>query len=123
VMLFYYAFDIPDEMMSTICAVVMGIVGLLVIYRICQPLNALRCALLAGLSAAFAVCVLFFKDLFTLSTLDFAGMLLLVVFGVLAWPALNWAYRLWNRVAAFFSRRPGKHERAAAAGRGKPNAE
>ena len=34
VMLFYYAFNLPRDMMSTICAVTMGIVGIFVILRL-----------------------------------------------------------------------------------------
>lgn len=100
VLLFYIAFNLEQEMMSTICAVVMGIVGLLVIWRICQPLTPIRKVLIAGITVMFALCTIFLHDLFTLSPLDFSGMLLLVVFALLAWPTLNMAYRLWDRLMA-----------------------
>ena len=93
VLLFYIAFSLEQEMMSTICATVMGIVGLLVIWRICKPMTPIRKALCIGITGAFAFCTLFMKDLFTLSPLDFSGMLLLIVFALLAGPALNVAYK------------------------------
>ena len=99
VMLFYYAFRFEQGMMSTICALVMGIVGILVIVRISRPLTLIRKLLIAAVTVAFVFCAVFMKGLFTLSPLDFAGMLLLAVFALLAWPALRLAYRVqdWLR--------------------------
>ena len=94
VMLFYYAFHLPSAMMSTICAVTVGIVGILVIIRLCRPFTLLRKLLIAAVCVAFAFSAVFLKRLFTLSPLDFPGMLLLAVFALLAWPALNLAYKL-----------------------------
>ena len=97
VMLFYYAFKLPSEMMSTICAVTMGIVGILVIIRLCKPFTFLRKLLIAAVCIAFVFSAVFLKRLFTLSPLDFPGMLLLAVFALLAWPALNLACRMQAR--------------------------
>ena len=97
VMLFYYAFRLPSQMMSTICAVTVGIVGILVIVRLCRPFTFLRKLLIAAVCIAFAFSAVFLKRLFTLSPLDFSGMLLLAVFALLAWPALNLAYKLQAR--------------------------
>ena len=97
VLLFYYAFRLPSEMMSTICAVTIGIVGIFVIVRLCRPFTFLRKLLIAAVCIAFAFSAIFLKRLFTLSPLDFPGMLLLVVFGLLAWPALNLSYKLQAR--------------------------
>jgi len=98
VMLFYYAFDFEQSMMSTICAIVMGIVGILVIVRISKPLTLIRKLLIGAVAVAFTFCAVFMKGLFTLSPLDFAGMLLLVVFALLAWPTLRFAYRIQDKL-------------------------
>ena len=114
VLLFYYAFDLEQDMMSTICAIVMGVVGILVIRRICTPMTPIRRALLLGISVAFVFCAVVLKDLFTLSALDFAGMLLLVVFALLAWPALNLAYQIQDWLVARWQerKRRGRHVKA-----------
>ena len=104
VLLFYYAFDIETAMMSSICAITMGIVGILVIVRICKPWTLIRKGLIVVICAAFAAGVVFLRSLFTLSPLDFPGMLLLVVFALLAWPALNLFYRLWEALAAWVTK-------------------
>lgn len=111
VLLFYYAFHIEQDMMSTICAVIMGIVGILVIVRICRPFTLIRKLLIAAVSVAFAFSAVFLKELFTLSPLDFSGMLLLVVFALLAWPALQLAYRGQEALIARF---PLKRKRKTA---------
>lgn len=98
VLLFYYAFDIEPGMMSTICAVTMGIVGILVIVRICRPMTLIRKLLIAAVSIVFAFSAIFLKSLFTLSPLDFSGMLLLVTFALLAWPALQLAYQIQEKL-------------------------
>ena len=99
VMLFHYAFRFDSDMLGTICAITMGIVGICVIIRICKPFTFLRKLLVAAVCIAFAFCAIFMKGLFTLSPLDFSGMLLLAVFALLAWPTLRLLYRLQGKLA------------------------
>lgn len=89
VILFYLAFRVPEEEMSTICAVVMGVVGLLMVHRTSKPYNSLRKLLMIAISVGFALSVLFLKDLFTLAPLGFSGILVLAVFALLAPPTLK----------------------------------
>ena len=89
IMLFYLAFDLDDSAMSTICTGVMGVVGLMTVHRLCRPYNRLRRAMMIFLAAAYGVSFLFLRPLFNLAALDFAGWLVLAVFALLAWPAMN----------------------------------
>ena len=89
VMLFYLAAGLADGAVSTICAGVMGVVGLIMVCRTARPMNRFHIALLAGLSAGFAVCFLFLKMWFNLVPLDFLSCLVLAVFALLAWPAFR----------------------------------
>lgn len=115
VLLFYYAFKLETEMMSTICAIVMGIVGILVLWRMCVPRTPLRKALLACVTVGFALSAVFLKELFTLSPLDFSGMLLLVVFALLAWPTLKLAYSIQDALKKKLDgrKRRGRHSAKA----------
>ena len=88
VMLFYLAFHIKEDMLSTLCTGIMGIVGLLMVYQTSQPMNKLRKAMLIGLCAAFVVCYFFLPELFTLSALDKPSLLILVVLGLLAFSVM-----------------------------------
>ena len=100
VMLFYLAFHIREDMLSTLCTGIMGIVGLLMVHQTSLPMNKLRKAMLIGLCAAFAVCYFFLPELFTLSALDRPSLLILVVLGLLAFSVMFVCRRGLRRVKA-----------------------
>ena len=112
VMLFYLAADLPDTAMSTICAGVMGVVGLMMVHQTAKPYNKLRIAMICVLALGFAGSFLFLKALFNLVTLDFLSALVLAVFALLAWPVMNVMYKLLDKLSAFVQRR--KETRCAA---------
>ena len=88
VMLFYLAFHIHEDMLSTICTGIMGIVGLMMVYQTSRPFNPLRKVMMILLCAAFGVCYFFLPELFTLSALDKPALLILVVLGLLAFSVM-----------------------------------
>ncbi|HBR08402.1 MAG TPA: ATPase P [Clostridiales bacterium] len=100
VVLFCVVFQVHEDMMSTISTVVLGVVGLLMVHRTSQPYNLLRKVLIVGLSVSFTFCAIFLKDLFTLSSVDLSGMMILTVFALLARPVLNTLTRLEDNVKA-----------------------
>ena len=80
IQLFTLAFDFERVTLSTLATVIMGEVGLLVLYYISKPLDWKRWTLLGAMSAAFVVAVLGFGDFFQLTPLDFQAGLVIVVF-------------------------------------------
>ncbi|MCC8074978.1 MAG: cation-translocating P-type ATPase [Clostridiales bacterium] len=86
VVLFYIVFDLSGDELSTICTLVLAVVGLLMVHRTCKPYNALRRLLMVTCVAAFAVCVVFLQPIFSLdlSALSHGGWLVLIVFVLLA---------------------------------------
>ncbi len=89
VMLFYLAAGLEDTAVSTICAGIMGVVGLMMVFRTAKPMNRWHIAMVSLLSAGFAVCFLFLKFWFRLVPLDFLSSLVLGVFALLAWPVMT----------------------------------
>ena len=89
VMLFYLAAGLEDKAVSTICAGIMGVVGLMMVFRTAKPMNRWHIAMVSLLSAGFAVCFLFLKFWFRLVPLDFLSSLVLGVFALLAWPVMS----------------------------------
>ncbi len=89
VILFYLAFKLPTEDMSTICAILLGIVGLAVLHFTCLPYNQVRKILMVSMTVLFILCVTVFKEYFTLVTLKSSSVLILVVFACLAYPLMN----------------------------------
>ena len=88
VMLFYLAFHIREEMLSTVCTGIMGVVGLMMVHQTSRPFNRLRRVMMALISAAFGVCYFFLPEFFTLSPLDKPSLLILVVLGLLAFSVM-----------------------------------
>lgn len=109
-LLFQLAFNMDGDMISTVCAVVMGIVGILVVWRTCVPMTLIRKLLLGSIVAAFIFCAVFLHDLFTLSALDVRGWLLLIVFAVLALPLLRAFYRVQENIVARRQAKKASHK-------------
>ncbi len=103
VMLFYVAFDFPVEEMSTICAIIMAIVGMLVLHRLCIPYNSMRKFLVISMCVTFAIMLIFFKELFTLTSLSYQSILVLVVFSLLAYPLMKLLIRGFDRIEKKFA--------------------
>lgn len=100
VMLFYLAFDLPQDEMSTICAIIIGVVGMTVLHYTCKPYNTIRKLLVGAVVASFAFSVLFLRELFTLVDLKTSSILVLAVFALLAFPVMRTINYLLRRVGA-----------------------
>ena len=60
---------IPMDQISTICTLLVGVTGLLVLLRLCQPLNLPRAGLVAVMGVGFFGAAFLFGPLFSLSSL------------------------------------------------------
>jgi len=89
VTLFAMAFDMTHSELSTISAIVLAEVGLIMLHRTCKPFSSLRKLLWGAMSVSIVICVLFLKNLFALSPLDFGGGLVLITLGLVALPIIR----------------------------------
>ena len=89
--LFTMAFTFERATLSTLATVIMGEVGLLVLYYISRPMDWKRWLLLGSMSVAFVVAVLGFGALFEITPLDFQSGLVIVVFLMLT-PSVIWGF-------------------------------
>ena len=102
ILLFYIAFHLDDTAMITICTGVMGIVGLMMVHRTCQPYNTIRKVMIVVLGVLFVIAYFGFPSLFSLQKLNLQSALILVVFGLLSWPVMKAFCRLNDRMRAKF---------------------
>ncbi len=111
VILFCMVFKVGENMMSTVCAIILNIVGLMVVHYTCKPYNLLRKAMMIGLTVAFVFCVLLLPQLFTLTSLDLPGAMILVVFALLSAPALMVIRRAQDKLKSGIDSlcSPGRH--------------
>ena len=89
VVLFDKAFDLPAQEVSTIAAVLISCVGLIMVWKVSTPLNWQRGLLLVSLVALFLVALTFFPALFSIVPLGLGSALVLGVF-ILLIPSLMW---------------------------------
>ncbi|MGN0985101.1 MAG: HAD-IC family P-type ATPase [Candidatus Enterenecus sp.] len=82
--LFTLAFTFERATLSTLATVLMGFVGLLVLYYVSRPLDWKRWVLLIAMTAAMLIAVLGFGPFFSLTALDFQSALVITVFLLLA---------------------------------------
>ncbi len=104
VILFNEAFGFPEGMMSTIATVVVSVVGFCMVHSLCQPYTPLRKLLMGFLIIMYLFCVVVLHQLFTLTGLDFACVLVMLVFSFLAQPLLQVCTVFQERFGAWISR-------------------
>lgn len=108
VILFYLSFDLTDGALSTICTCIMGVVGLLMVHKTCKPYTPIRKALVVLMTVGFVGSVLFFGELFTLSSLSHSDLLVLMVVALLGKPVFDEFSLLLDIGRGAFARWKGK---------------
>ncbi len=94
---FAYAFEFSTQGLSTISALCVAFIGLLVLYQVCKPFDIKRRVLWGSVTAAMVFCVLFFRDFFSLSQLSLQEGLVLAVFMALSWPVMRTILTCFDR--------------------------
>ena len=85
VVLFVLVFQLSSVEMGTICTIVVGVVGLLMVHRTCKPYNSLRKILMVACVVSFLFCITVLHTIFTLDLhLSTGAWLVLAVFVLLA---------------------------------------
>ena len=103
VMLFYLAFDIPRDEMSTICALIVALVGLLMLISTSRPFNRIRVILCCAMTAALLIGILCFPVLFSLVPLTMQSGLVFAVFAILSIPTYSGITRLTHSFGEWMS--------------------
>ena len=62
---------------STICATILGVVGLLVLYQVCKPFDRFRKLIWCAMAILFVICFTFFGGFFELQALTGSSLLVL----------------------------------------------
>lgn len=71
-------FHISINFYSTICVILTGFLEISLLYKISLPLNNLRKSLILIISIIFTLCILFFKSVFSLHTLNLMEFILVI---------------------------------------------
>ena len=105
---FAAVFGFTDEEHSTMSAILLAEVGLLVLYQVCKPFNWKRAVIWTVMTAAMAGCILGFGEFFLMSPLSKEAALILVLFLLLAYSVLHgilWVVGRYRQIRAWCRRR------------------
>lgn len=94
---FRACFHLPDEQISTVCAAILSIVGLLVLYQTCKPFNAFRGVIWAAMAAALVICFTLLGTLFELRAGSGATMLVMATLLIMTPTVFFAMQRLFDR--------------------------
>lgn len=96
--------NLEPEELSTLAAIVTGIVGLVVLFKVCQPMNNKRWVLFFLMTFSFLMAVLFFGPIFSLLSISsFTGKMI----GVLIACIIDVIPLIWvfSKIVHFFERK------------------
>ena len=90
--------EIPPENTSTMCVVLTGFTGLLLVFRLCQPFHVIRGLLFGTVTAGMLLGIFVFHDLFSLVALTVPQFLWLLALLVVAFFLFHALLYLLNRI-------------------------
>ena len=73
-----------NEQISTVAIVILLFIGLEALVRICRPFDGIRIALCIDMAAGIVVCVLNFKSIFAIATVNMVMLRMIIMYGVIA---------------------------------------
>ncbi len=82
--LFKMAFEIDAGEIGTVCTVLMGIVGFIMLFNVCRPFNILRVAIFVVCAVGFILAAIFLPGMFALTKISFGPALILAVFAIMS---------------------------------------
>ena len=77
---FYLVFGFAESELSTMSAILLVVIGILVLYEVCKPFDWKRRVLWGAMAGSGLVCILWFGESFGLSQLSLKAFLVLLVF-------------------------------------------
>ncbi len=98
VQIIFNLFSINNAELSHVCATLLGITGLTVLFEICKPLNKLKLAVVLLMSFLMLVAIFFVRGFSNFFELSLPSILTLLFLGVLIRPILKLLMFLVNRI-------------------------
>ena len=89
-------FNMADSTVSTLCVVVAGFTGLLILFRISRPFNWLRVLLFIAMNLIFWGGIAMFPDFFSLERMNSDLLIFMLLFMSAAYGVLNFMFRIFE---------------------------
>ena len=111
--IFGQVFGVSSTDISTASTLLLAIVGLMILYRICKPLNLLRGAVMILCTLGMLICIFFVSDLFAITSISLKCGMLLAIFAIATEPVMRygtliieWISNICSNIYRKLKRRP-----------------
>lgn len=98
-------FGLTGEEISTVATLLMGIVGLMILFKISKPMNHFRWAIWIAMLCGFLFCAIFLKDIFAIGNLNFRCALVLIIFAIATEPLLRYISSIIHKIRYYHLQR------------------
>ena len=105
--IFCREFGVEKECVSTSCTILIAVVGFMILYHIAKPMTTPHAILIATMVIGWLFCMLFFSELFAITTITGKCAMLMIVFAVITEPVFRYLIQLveavqkWGRKLKF----------------------
>lgn len=97
-------FGVSATDISTASALLLAVVGMMILYRISKPLNILRLCVLIAMVIGLGISILFFHELFGITSVSVQCAMLLVVFTIVTEPLFRYLTIIVEKTREFYRR-------------------
>lgn len=98
---FGQTFGVDPVDISTAATMLLAIVGFMILYKICQPFNAVRIAVWIGCVIGLLGCSIFLPELFAITGMSTECIMLFVVFSIATEPVLRYLTLMVSGIRTF----------------------
>jgi cation-transporting ATPase E len=89
---------------ASVCAILLAINGLAVIFRVCRPFTTLRKILCGFVAVALILCTTLFSRLFALEQLAIPDLLVMATFALICYPATSVFTKLMDKLLKIYEK-------------------
>ena len=104
---FCHEFGVGKTDLSTSCTILLAIVGVMILYRIAQPMTKLHWTLWLVVIFGLLFCMVFMNQIFAISMLSRKSAMLLIIFAFITEPSIRYLGVLTEKIWALASRISG----------------
>lgn len=97
-------FNVSNYDISTAATMLLAIVGFMILYQICKPMDLMRWGIWGFSIAGFIFCLVFLRDLFAITGMSSRCVLLFVVFSVVTEPLFRYLTQLVKKLRHLYLR-------------------
>ncbi|MGL5312365.1 MAG: cation-translocating P-type ATPase [Peptostreptococcaceae bacterium] len=98
VLVISYKVPIGDQQVSSIIAIITGIVGLMILISVSEPFTKMRRLIVATMSVCLVVSILFLGNIFSIQRVSFYGLLIILGLMIIDYPMILILRKLMDKV-------------------------